>query len=440
MYAQNEKSSDKQQVSDVSNLEGKKNAHKGGRYHPDNRPGKTTQLKSAVLDDNRVKQFKVNNTGLPNQLKTNIENLSGHSMDNVKVHYNSSKPAQLHAHAYAQGTDIHIGPGKEKYLPHEAWHVVQQKQGRVRPTAQYKSKISINDDVSLEREADLMGAKAAQLRLDNIHDHKKYITASNAGTEVVQPAWDIEEVLAILRSTEAGVEAAKRIIGHNIEIVQHPKDAVFPKFIVVGGKIVQRENPQFMDGYSEATKIHISNQMDAHHAAAMIVHESTHSVQKLPGGMVDTMKKAGASKKDIEYSMEEEAHVNQYRHEIESGEMSQKGRAVLDKHGTGIDMGKVRAQIDGLYQTGGAMTDLEMQARNQTVAARKPILKAFQEQVMAVYTPKEMKGIFKRLYAEEQEREKDEVNPYALDMPDYGKRVQKDLRTGLPAGAMPYIT
>lgn len=35
---------------------------------------------------------------------------------------------------YSQGTDIHIGPGQEKHLPHEAWHVVQQKQGRVKPT------------------------------------------------------------------------------------------------------------------------------------------------------------------------------------------------------------------------------------------------------------------------------------------------------------------
>lgn len=26
---------------------------------------------------------------------------------------------------------IYIAPGQEKYLPHEAWHVVQQKQERV---------------------------------------------------------------------------------------------------------------------------------------------------------------------------------------------------------------------------------------------------------------------------------------------------------------------
>ena len=71
---------------------------------------------------------KPNDTGLPDNLKSGIENLSGMSMDGVKVHYNSEKPAQLNALAYAQGTDIHMGPGQEQHLPHEAWHVVQQGQ------------------------------------------------------------------------------------------------------------------------------------------------------------------------------------------------------------------------------------------------------------------------------------------------------------------------
>ncbi|MCA8830315.1 eCIS core domain-containing protein [Hymenobacter pini] len=80
-----------------------------------------------------------NRTGLPDALKAGVENLSGHSLDDVRVHYNSSKPAQLQAHAYAQGTDIHLAPGQEQHLPHEAWHVVQQKQGRVQPTIQMKA-------------------------------------------------------------------------------------------------------------------------------------------------------------------------------------------------------------------------------------------------------------------------------------------------------------
>jgi len=103
-------------------------------------------------------QKKENKTGLPENLKSGIENLSGFSMDDVKVHYNSDKPAQLSSHAYAQGTDIHVAPGQERHLPHEAWHVVQQKQGRVKPTMQMKE-IPINDDAGLEKEADIMGNK-----------------------------------------------------------------------------------------------------------------------------------------------------------------------------------------------------------------------------------------------------------------------------------------
>ncbi len=110
-------------------------------------------------------QKKENNTGLPDNLKSGVENLSGYSLDDVKVHYNSDQPAQLQAHAYAQGTDIHVAPGQEQHLPHEAWHVVQQKQGRVNPTLQLKG-VAINDNDSLENEADLMGAKAMQLKAD----------------------------------------------------------------------------------------------------------------------------------------------------------------------------------------------------------------------------------------------------------------------------------
>ena len=111
-------------------------------------------------------QNKENKTGLPDNLKTGMENLSGISLDDVKVHRNSDKPAQLQAHAYAQGTDIHLGPGQEKHLPHEAWHVVQQKQGRVKPTMQMKGKVNVNDDESLEKEADVMGAKSLQSNTD----------------------------------------------------------------------------------------------------------------------------------------------------------------------------------------------------------------------------------------------------------------------------------
>ena len=103
-----------------------------------------------------------NNTGMPDHLKSGLENLSNMNLSNVRVHHNSSKPAQLDALAYTQGQDIHVGPGQEKHLPHEGWHAVQQMQGRVKPTMQAKG-VSINDDASLEQEADVKGVKALQM-------------------------------------------------------------------------------------------------------------------------------------------------------------------------------------------------------------------------------------------------------------------------------------
>jgi hypothetical protein len=121
------------------------------------------QLKESHSEPLHLPSAPDNQTGLPNQLKSGIEHLSGISLDDIKVHYNSSQPAQLRAHAFAQGTDIHIAPGQEKHLSHEAWHVVQQKQGRVKPTIQVNGNVPVNDDMGLESEADVMGAKALKI-------------------------------------------------------------------------------------------------------------------------------------------------------------------------------------------------------------------------------------------------------------------------------------
>lgn len=108
-------------------------------------------------------QRAANRTGLPDAIKSGVEALSGMSMDHVRVHHNSPKPAQLNAHAYAQGSDIHVAPGQAHHLPHEAWHVVQQARGQVRPTLQMAQGVAVNDDRHLEREADVMGARAMQI-------------------------------------------------------------------------------------------------------------------------------------------------------------------------------------------------------------------------------------------------------------------------------------
>ncbi|MGB9927626.1 MAG: DUF4157 domain-containing protein [Methanosarcina sp.] len=110
-------------------------------------------------EEELLQTMRKSNTGMPDNLKAGVESLSGIDMSDVRVHYNSSKPAEVGALAYTQGTNIHVAPGQEKYLPHEAWHVVQQKQGRVQPTMQMRG-VLVNDSKGLENEADYMGAKA----------------------------------------------------------------------------------------------------------------------------------------------------------------------------------------------------------------------------------------------------------------------------------------
>ncbi|MEM9835607.1 MAG: DUF4157 domain-containing protein [Bacteroidota bacterium] len=139
---------------------------------------------------------KKNDTGLPDHLKTGIENLSGISLDDIHVHRNSDKPAQLQAHAYAQGANIYLGPGQERHLPHEAWHVVQQKQGRVKPTMQMKGPVNINDDAKLEREADKMGAKALQRQEPKDSTQLTHQPAPNSAP--VQGMFEWVEVYGIL--------------------------------------------------------------------------------------------------------------------------------------------------------------------------------------------------------------------------------------------------
>lgn len=94
-----------------------------------------------------------NRTGISDVLLQRAEKQAGMSLADVRVHYNSGKPAEVGALAYTQGTHIYIGPGQERHLPHELGHVVQQKEGKVQATTIVNG-YQVNDDPVLEREAD----------------------------------------------------------------------------------------------------------------------------------------------------------------------------------------------------------------------------------------------------------------------------------------------
>jgi len=103
---------------------------------------------------------------LPDAVRSRMESSLGADFSAVRVHEGPQAPA-LGAVAYTQGADIHFAPGEyqpasqrgQALIGHELAHVVQQSEGRVAATTQFKG-VDGNDDAGLEREADEWGARA----------------------------------------------------------------------------------------------------------------------------------------------------------------------------------------------------------------------------------------------------------------------------------------
>lgn len=110
-----------------------------------------------------------NKTGMPDKVKSKMENSFNADFSEVKVHANSSKAPDVGALAYTQGHDVHFAPGQfspdtssgQKLLGHELAHVVQQREGHVQPTTEVAG-MPVNDNPDLENEADKLGNKAVQ--------------------------------------------------------------------------------------------------------------------------------------------------------------------------------------------------------------------------------------------------------------------------------------
>jgi hypothetical protein len=126
------------------------------------------------LEDEELMQGKLtaqmqpdeNRTGMPDELKANMESKLNTDFSQVRIHPNSSKATEVGALAYTQGTDVHFAPGQfkpessngQQLLGHELTHVVQQGQGRVQPTGKVAG-LPVNDSPALENEADELGKK-----------------------------------------------------------------------------------------------------------------------------------------------------------------------------------------------------------------------------------------------------------------------------------------
>ncbi|MCU0447091.1 MAG: DUF4157 domain-containing protein [Microscillaceae bacterium] len=108
----------------------------------------------------------------------------GADFSGVNIHANSEKASSVGALAYTQGNDIHFAPNQynpntqegASLLGHELTHVVQQREGRVQANSSVNG-MPLNDDAGLEREADAMGAKAADKAIQRKSEEEEELQA-----------------------------------------------------------------------------------------------------------------------------------------------------------------------------------------------------------------------------------------------------------------------
>lgn len=159
--------------------------HSASNPFTDQRKEAVAQQQLNSLIQKKDKQDDSGNKGLPAQLKDGIEKSSGYSMDDVSVHFSSSLPAQFKAEAMTQGNQIHIAPGKEQHLAHEAWHVVQQKQDRVKAGSEESGRM-LNTSHALEKEADEKGSAAAKFTIGTAQQQPIQLKEKKIAAPVVQ--------------------------------------------------------------------------------------------------------------------------------------------------------------------------------------------------------------------------------------------------------------
>jgi hypothetical protein len=135
---------------------------------------------------------------LPEAVQQKMEGAFGADFSDVRIHPDSARAVALGALAYTQGSDIHVAPGRwapattegQELLRHEIAHLEQQREGRVPATTQIAG-VAVNDDPALEREADEIAHKAAQVGTEAAQHRTSAGEGGGNGGGAVQrmPAW-----------------------------------------------------------------------------------------------------------------------------------------------------------------------------------------------------------------------------------------------------------
>lgn len=125
---------------------------------------------------------------LPTPVQHKMERALGADFSSVRIH-EGPLARTIGAQAFTRGTDVHFAPGQyqphttagQQVLGHELAHVVQQSQGRARPSTRVGG-MAVDASPQLEHEAEQAGQRAAAGRSDgHASTSPKPIAASNSG-------------------------------------------------------------------------------------------------------------------------------------------------------------------------------------------------------------------------------------------------------------------
>jgi hypothetical protein len=161
---------------------------------------------------------------LPLSVLRKMEAFFNADFSDLTIYQNSEKPADMDALAFTEGKDIYFAPGEyrpdsfkgQELIAHELAHVIQQAEGRVRPTGGANG-IPINDDPALEREADQMGHLAASFDLP-LKKEPALSSLSGSGS-VIQRQEKEPEYIPIKISFEADISLAELGILAEIQVI-----------------------------------------------------------------------------------------------------------------------------------------------------------------------------------------------------------------------------
>ena len=123
------------------------------------------QLADGGIDPRQLGLLRGGGQPLSQALLAKMESAFNADFSDVRVHI-GPQAGRLGALAFTTGKDLYFAPGQyqpdsmqgQRLIGHELAHVIQQRQGRVRPSA---SGISVVLDQALEAEADRHGMRAA---------------------------------------------------------------------------------------------------------------------------------------------------------------------------------------------------------------------------------------------------------------------------------------